>query len=227
MSTDTGTLYVAATPIGNLSDITDRLREVLSTVSAVACEDSRVTGRLMQHLGLKARLIACRQQVQGRCAGQILALLRDGHSVALVTDAGTPAISDPGAAVVAQVHEAGLPVSPIPGPSALATALSVSGWSAPALFVGFLSPRAGRRKRALEAYLAHPYQLVILESPHRISALSELLAQLVPDREVLLCRELTKMHEEVRKMRCRELAADILERERIRGEFTLVIGPGE
>lgn len=227
MSTDTGTLYVAATPIGNLGDISDRLREVLRGVSAVACEDSRVTGRLLQHLGLKVRMISCRQQVQARCAGQLLSMLMRGESVALVTDAGTPAISDPGAAVVAQVHQAGLPVSPLPGPSALASALCVSGWSVPALFVGFLSPRAGRRKRALETYLTHPYQLVILESPHRIAALSAELAELVPEREVVLCRELTKMHEEVRRMRCSELAADIMTRERIRGEFTLVLGPGE
>lgn len=220
------TLYVVATPIGNLRDITLRALEVLRGVDAVAAEDTRVTGRLLDHHGITRRLIAVHEHNEKRAAAQILALLRAGQSIALACDAGTPAISDPGALLVAAVRAAGFPVRPVPGPNAAAAALSVSGLSAPHfLFYGFLSPRAASRRRALAELATQPFTLVFYEAPHRIAqTLADLESALGAERQIVIARELTKLFETTHACRLGEagrwLAADPV---REKGEFVLIV----
>jgi len=220
------TLYVVATPIGNLADLGPRAQETLREVDAVAAEDTRVTGRLLAHYGIAKRLIPVHEHNERRAADGILGLLRQGRSVALTCDAGTPAISDPGAFLVAAARAAGFPVSPVPGPCAATAALSVSGFDAPHhLFYGFLPARAAARRRAL-ADLAHlPYALVFYEAPHRVQeCVSDLRAVLGDERRVVIARELTKLFESVHACTLAG-AADWLaaDAKRRKGEFVLVV----
>lgn len=220
------TLYVVATPIGNLADLGLRAQETLRGVEAVAAEDTRVTRRLLAHYGIAKRLIPVHEHNEKRAVGGILALLREGRSVALTCDAGTPAISDPGAVLVAAARAAGFPVTPVPGPNAAIAALSVSGFGAPHhLFYGFLPARAGARRRALGALAHLPYTLVFHEAPHRVEeCVSDLRATLGQERRVVIARELTKLFESVHACTLGEaahwLAADSLRR---KGEFVLVV----
>ena len=163
-------LYVVATPIGNLSDITLRALEVLAAADTIAAEDTRNTRHLLQHHGISdARLLALHQHNERGAAEKVIALLQQDKSVALVTDAGTPAVSDPGAVLVEAVRAAGFRVIPVPGASAAVAALSASGLSAPHfLFYGFLPNKSGARRTALQALAEHPYTLVFYEAPHRI-----------------------------------------------------------
>lgn len=220
------TLYVVATPIGNLADLGLRAQETLRGVEAVAAEDTRVTRRLLAHYGIAKRLIPVHEHNEQRAVDGILALLRDGRSVALACDAGTPAISDPGALLVAAARAAGFQVTPVPGPNAAIAALSVSGFGTPHhLFYGFLPARAAVRRRAL-AGLAHlPYLLVFYEAPHRIEeSVSDLRAVLGEKRRIVIARELTKLFESVHACTLAEaadwLAADPLRR---KGEFVLIV----
>ncbi len=168
------TLYIVATPIGNLEDITHRALRVLAEVDWVACEDTRQTLKLMSHYGIKARLTPFHSYNLKKETPRLLGILAAGQSVALVTDGGTPGISDPGSYLVAMARERGITVSPVPGPSALSAMLSVAGFAGPAVsFAGFLSPKAGRRRRALQELLARPGGVVLYESPHRILKLLE------------------------------------------------------
>ena len=163
------TLYVVATPIGNLRDITLRALDVLKSVDAVAAEDTRVTARLLGHYGIAKRLISVREHNERRAIKEVLALLSAGKSLALVSDAGTPGVSDPGAVVAGAAREAGYAVTPIPGPNAAVTALSAAGFEAPHfLFYGFLPSRAAERRRALARLAPLPFPLVFHEAPHRI-----------------------------------------------------------
>jgi 16S rRNA (cytidine1402-2'-O)-methyltransferase len=215
-----------ATPIGNLGDISRRALEVLGSVDAVAAEDTRVARKLLAHFGLARRMIAVHEHNENRAAKQVLALLAGGKSVALTCDAGTPAISDPGALLVGSARRAGFPVTPVPGPNAAVAALSASGVAARHfLFYGFLPERAGARRRALAALASFPHALVFYEAPHRIAeSVADLGAVLGGGRRVVVARELTKRFETIHDGTLAGaqawLAADALSR---KGEFVLII----
>jgi 16S rRNA (cytidine1402-2'-O)-methyltransferase len=216
------TLYVVATPIGNLEDITLRALRVLREVSLIAAEDTRTTRKLLSHYGIRARLTSYHEHNKETKIPYILDALRHAD-VALVSESGMPAVSDPGYDLVAAAAEAGLPVAAVPGPSAVVAALAVSGLPTRQFtYVGFLPRRRGERRRLLSTLAAQPQTIVALESPHRLlSALSDLLAAL-GDRRIAVCRELTKLHEEVFRGRISEAIAHFREP---RGEFTLVVAP--
>jgi 16S rRNA (cytidine1402-2'-O)-methyltransferase len=214
------TLYVVATPIGNLEDITLRALRVLQEVSLIAAEDTRTTRKLLSHYGIKARLTSYHEHNKGAKIPHILDTLRHAD-VALVSEAGMPGVSDPGYDLVAAAAEAEVPVVAVPGPSAVVAALAVSGLPTRQFtYVGFLPRRRGERRRLLSTLAAQPQTIVALESPHRLLAtLSDLLAVL-GDRRIAVCRELTKLHEEVFRGRISEAIAHFQEP---RGEFTLVL----
>lgn len=232
----TATLYVVATPIGNLADVTLRALEVLRTVDVIAAEDTRVTVRLLDRHGISARLLAVHEHNEQASAERISGLLAEGKSVALVSDAGTPGIADPGARVVAAVRSAGYPVAPVPGPNAAITALSASGFEASRfLFCGFLPARAAERRSVLAGLASQSAVLVFYEAPHRVvDCVSDLCAAFGGGREIVFARELTKIHETFHRCRLDEavawLEADDNHR---RGEFVLLVGgapespPGE
>jgi 16S rRNA (cytidine1402-2'-O)-methyltransferase len=217
---------VVATPLGNLGDITLRALDTLRGADLVAAEDTRTTANLLAHHGIKAKLLALHEHNEGRAADKLIAALAAGQSVALVSDAGTPAISDPGALAVARVLEAGFRVTPIPGPNAAITALSAAGMSETAfLFYGFLPAKPGARRKVLEGLRALPHALVFYEAPHRIAeCIDDLAASFEPARSVVFARELTKLFESIHRCRLDEaaawLAADDNNR---RGEFVLIV----
>jgi 16S rRNA (cytidine1402-2'-O)-methyltransferase len=217
-----GTLYVVATPIGNLEDLTFRARRVLGEVAIVAAEDTRRTAKLLAHYGIRTPLLSVREHNEAREAPKLIRRLSAGESVALVTDAGTPGIADPGARLVRSAHEAGIAVVPIPGASAVAAALSVSGISADEFtFMGFPPPSGTERGKWFDRLLADSRPAVFFEAPHRIQrTLSELRPSLV-DRQISIMRELTKRHESVVIRPNMDLSsyANAL------GEFTVVVGP--
>ena len=199
---------------------------MLRSADAVAAEDTRVTGKLLSHYGITRRLIAVHEHNEKRAAGRILGLLAQGRSVALVADAGTPAISDPGALLIAAARDAGYPVTPVPGANAAIAALSASGLAAPHfLFYGFLPARPGERRRELSALAAVPYTLVFHEAPHRVIAtLGDLRAVLGDGRRVVMARELTKLFESIHVCRLAEAAGWMAENpDRRRGEFVLIV----
>jgi 16S rRNA (cytidine1402-2'-O)-methyltransferase len=215
-----------ATPIGNLGDIGPRALEILRGVDAVAAEDTRVTRRLLAHYGIAKRLIPVHEHNEKRAVDGILALLRDGQSVALTCDAGTPAISDPGALLVAAARTAGFRVTPVPGPNAAMAALSVCGFSTTQhLFYGFLPARAASRRRALAALVQLPFTLVFYEAPHRVEeCVSDLRAVLGEARRVVIARELTKLFESVHECALGEAGAWLAgDPDRRKGEFVLIV----
>jgi 16S rRNA (cytidine1402-2'-O)-methyltransferase len=219
-------LYVVATPIGNLGDMTARALDTLRGVDVIAAEDTRNTKSLLAHFGISARLIAVHDHNEEHAAEGLVKLLREGQSVALVTDAGTPAVSDPGAKVVAAVREAGFDVVPVPGVSALVTALSASGVGEGGfVFRGFLPPRAGDRARALEALKSAPYALVFYESPHRVVESVAAMASVFGDaRHLIICRELTKKFETIVRLKLSDAVAWLeADSNNQRGEFVLVL----
>ncbi len=221
-----GALYVVATPIGNLADITLRAVHVLSLVDAVACEDTRHSAPLLRHLGLSKPLVAVHEHNEREATPIVLQRLARGERVAYVSDAGTPGLSDPGAVLVAAVRAAGYRVLPIPGASAALAAISVAGEvGSPAFaFAGFLPAAPGERTQALTALLARPEAQVVFEAPHRIEALCRALGDAAPRRTVTLCRELTKQFETIVTLPASELEAWLAaDANRIRGEFVLVV----
>jgi 16S rRNA (cytidine1402-2'-O)-methyltransferase len=215
-------LYVTATPIGNLADLAPRAAEAFRVATLVAAEDTRVTGRLVRAAGSPARLISLTEHNVDSRIPEVLAAAAEGV-VVLASDAGTPGVSDPGARLVAAAHAAGIRVAAIPGPSALAAAVSVAGFDAPVVvFAGFIQRRAGERRRQLAA-LGGPDRIVVcFEAPGRVQALLVDVAEVLGDPEVVACRELTKLHEEVVRGHASELARRFANP---RGEFTVVIGP--
>ena len=223
-------LYVVPTPLGNLGDMTQRAIETLRRVDLIAAEDTRHSGSLLREYGCTAPLMAAHEHNEEQAAEQIIRKLQDGKSVALISDAGTPGISDPGARIVARVREAGLRIVPLPGPCAAITALSAAGFTNPHfLFYGFLPPKALAREKALETLSASPYTLVFYEAPHRILETVEAMAKtLGPDRTLILARELTKMFESIESLPLGE-ALDWLQadRNRQRGEFVLIVSGAE
>lgn len=215
-----GTFYVVGTPIGNLEDLTRRAARILAAVDLIAAEDTRITRRLLNHLGLRTPLLSCHRHNWPARLPQLLQALESGE-VALVTDAGMPAVSDPGAEITAAVAAAGFPVEVIPGPSAVTAALAAAGMPADSfLFLGFLPRRRQERQAALAPVAALPYTLVIFEAPHRLRpALADLQA-ILGDRQIAVCRELTKIHQEVWRG---DLAGALDYFTAPRGEFVLVV----
>ncbi|MGB9712532.1 MAG: 16S rRNA (cytidine(1402)-2'-O)-methyltransferase [Dissulfurimicrobium sp.] len=216
-----GRLYVIATPIGNLKDITIRAIETLARVHLVAAEDTRQARKLLSHLGLNPKLISSRQQNELIVKDVILKTLEQGKDAALVTDAGTPALSDPGARLVAAARKAGFSVIPIPGPSAVTTVLSVAGMPADNfLFLGFLPSKRGERRKSLEAASGLPCTLVLFEAPHRLHELMVDMLDVLGDRKIVIAREITKVHETIMAGHISEIMKDLPNE--IKGEITIV-----
>lgn len=223
---DTAALYVVATPIGNLSDVTLRALEVLRSVGIIAAEDTRVTRRLLERHGISAKLIAVHEHNERTAAQRIVGLLTEGNSVALVSDAGTPGIADPGATVVAAVRDAGFRVVPLPGPSAVVTALSGSGLEQPRfLFCGFLPVRSAERRGLLADLAQQTATLVFYEAPHRVlECVADLCEVFGGERSLCIARELTKVHENLHRCRLDEAVAWLEgDDNHRRGEFVLVV----
>ncbi|MCC6194192.1 MAG: 16S rRNA (cytidine(1402)-2'-O)-methyltransferase, partial [Burkholderiales bacterium] len=221
-----GTLYVVATPLGNLRDVTLRALDVLATADVVAAEDTRTTATLLRHYGIGTPVVSLHAHNEARRAGDVVSRLAQGQSVALVSDAGTPAVSDPGARVVAAVRDAGHLVVPLPGPSAVTAAVSAAGLAASMfLFAGFPPPQAKARSAWLAALAPLPAAIVIYEAPHRVRAtVVELLAQFGPARTLTVARELTKVFEAIARMPLADAPSWLAQDpNRERGEFVLVV----
>ncbi|MBZ8133543.1 16S rRNA (cytidine(1402)-2'-O)-methyltransferase [Afifella sp. IM 167] len=219
-------LYVTATPIGNLGDITLRALETLAAADLIAAEDTRVTRKLLSRYGISTRLSAYHEHSGPEAEERLLAAMRGGASVALVSDAGTPLISDPGARLVARAAEAGLAVHPIPGPSSLTAALSAAGvGDGPFIFAGFLPPKSKARRDRLRDLATLPFTLVFLEAPHRLSNFIGDALDILGDRPSCLCRELTKLHEVFLRARLSEIAAAAGEHQK--GEIVVVVSAPE
>lgn len=222
-----GIVYVVATPIGNLEDITFRAVRILKEVSAIAAEDTRQSSKLLNHFGISTRLISCHEHNEQARATELIDIARAGGSIAIITDAGTPLISDPGFRVVQRAIEAGLTVVPVPGPSAVITALSASGLPPDEFtFAGFVPPKSSLRRQAFESLRDRRVTTIFYEAPHRIlDSLDDLEAVLGPDRAVVVARELTKVHEEFARGTIAEVRNKLATRESIKGEITLLVGP--
>jgi 16S rRNA (cytidine1402-2'-O)-methyltransferase len=219
-----GTLFVVATPLGNLEDLTLRAVRVLREASVVACEDTRRTGNLLRAHAISTPTTSYFEQNERWKGERILDALRSGRDVALVSDAGTPGISDPGYRLVRDARLGGLPVVPVPGASAVVAALSVSGLPTDRfLFVGFLPPRSGPRRRALEDLARERPTLVVYESPVRLLGCLADMVEILGDRDAFLCREATKVHEEYLRAPLSSLRASLAAREGVKGEIVLVV----
>lgn len=220
-------LYLIPTPIGNLEDISLRALRILQSVDALACEDTRHTRKIFERHALASPpvIFACHAHNEERVVGRILSLLEEGKSVGLTTDAGAPGISDPGQRIAAAVIEAGHEVVALPGPSAVITALMVSGLPIPAFtFLGFLPRRPGRQRKLFAAFAETPSALVFFESPFRVGKILAIAAEMLGDRPAAVCIELTKKFEKIARGKLGDLAADFAGRT-IKGEVTIVIGP--
>lgn len=218
-----GTLYLVATPIGNLADITHRALQVLRDVALVACEDTRHTRKLLQHYGLDTKTISYHEHNEQQRARELIELLQQGSDIAVVSDAGTPAISDPGFRLVRAAIENGVAVVPVPGPSALIAALVAAGLPTDEFFFGgFLPARSSARRARLSELRAVPGTLIFYEAPHRLAASLKDAYEVLGEREAVVARELTKLHEEIRRGRLSELAEHYSKVEP-RGEIVLLI----
>jgi 16S rRNA (cytidine1402-2'-O)-methyltransferase len=219
-----GTLYLVATPIGNLEDITLRALRTLKECDIVAAEDTRHTGRLLKHFGIAKPLVSCFQFNEAKRSEEILERLRRGEKIALVTDAGSPGVSDPGERVVNTVLTAGLRVESVPGPCALVAALTASGLAADEFhFAGFLPYKSGQRRNQLERLKSFSGTLILYESPYRIEKLLTELSNVMPERPVVLARELTKKFEEFLRGQPGELLQQVKQRS-LKGEFVVLVG---
>lgn len=223
-----GTLYIVSTPIGNLEDITQRALRVLREVDLIACEDTRHTRKLLNHFGIDTKTISYHEHNERDRAEELCRLLEDGAAIALVSDAGTPVISDPGFRIVSLASEKGFQVVPVPGATAFVAALAAGGLSSDQiLFAGFLPARASARRAKLEELRLNPATLIFYEAPHRIAAALRDAADMLGDRQAVVARELTKIHEEFVRGRLRELAGKFSQ-QATRGEIVLIIaGAGD
>jgi 16S rRNA (cytidine1402-2'-O)-methyltransferase len=218
-----GVLYLVATPIGNLADITHRALQVLKDVALIACEDTRHTRKLLQHYGITTRTISYHEHNEQQRALELLELLRQGSDVAVVSDAGTPSISDPGFRLVRAAIENEIPVVPVPGPSALISALIAAGLPTDEFFfAGFLPPRSNARRARLAELQSVPGTLIFYEAPHRLAATLKDAREILGEREAVVARELTKLHEEIRRGRLSELS-NHYENQEPRGEIVVLI----
>ncbi|MFZ5798691.1 MAG: 16S rRNA (cytidine(1402)-2'-O)-methyltransferase [Desulfobulbus sp.] len=219
-----GTLYIVATPIGNLEDISPRTKRILADVALIACEDTRHTRKLLSHLGLSTPLTSYYREKEQYKAEVLLEKLIAGQDLALVSDAGTPGLSDPGAVLVRQARGAGIKIVPIPGPSALAVAISVAGLTENSFFFGGFPPsRKAARRTLFKGLAALPWPLIFYESPHRIRACLEDCLATLGNRQVLLCRELTKLYEECIPGSVTTVLARVTDG--IKGELVLIVHP--
>lgn len=220
-----GTLTIVATPIGNLEDLSSRAGRALREADLIACEDTRRTGRLMAHLGTKRPLLSLHEHNERQRVPRILEALEERSSVVLVSDAGTPLVSDPGYVLVRACLEHGIEVRHVPGPSAVLTALVLSGLPPhPYTFLGFPPPKSGKRRRFFERFEALDHTLVLFESPHRLLASLDDLLEVLGDRRAAIGRELTKLHEEMLRGSLAEIRQQLGNKATLKGEFTLVIG---
>lgn len=225
----TGKLVICPTPIGNLGDMPPRAAEALAAADVVYAEDTRVTGRLLAALGLEGcRLERLDENVLGRRADAVVQRIREGQVVAYATDAGMPGVSDPGLRLVAAARRAGVPVETLPGPTAAVTAYVTSGTACPNFYFGGFFPRKdATRRKLLESLASLDAALIFYESPHRLADALAVVADVLPLREVAVCRELTKLHEEVVRGPAPQVSAEFARREAVKGEVVLVIdGPG-
>jgi 16S rRNA (cytidine1402-2'-O)-methyltransferase len=214
-------LYVVATPIGNLEDVSARALRVLGEVGAIAAEDTRITARLLARHGIRKPMISYRAPVERRGLPRVMDEL-ERHDVALVSDAGTPTVSDPGQALVTAAWAAGHTVVPIPGPSSVTAALSIAGYGGPGFtFLGYLPRKPGEMRRLLATLVADPRPAVAFESPYRVKKSLAIVAELMPERQLTVARELTKLHEQLLRGSASEVSAAL--GDKMRGEFTLVI----
>ncbi|MDZ4797441.1 MAG: 16S rRNA (cytidine(1402)-2'-O)-methyltransferase [Bryobacteraceae bacterium] len=219
-----GKLYIVATPIGNLEDMTARGVRTLREADRIACEDTRHTRHLLDHYGIERPLVSFHDHNERERTEELLARMREGANIALVSDAGTPLISDPGYRMVEAAVREGIPVIPIPGPSAVITALAASGLTTDSFyFGGFLPPKQGQRRRALEAAGELECVLIFYEAPHRLLESLEDVEVTLPGRTVVIARELTKMHEEFVRGTPAEVLASFRKRESVKGEITMLI----
>lgn len=222
-----GRVLVVATPIGHLDDLSPRARRSIEEADLVACEDTRRTGRLLAHLGLRKRMLSMHDHNERRRLPQLMAALEKGLRVAVVSDAGTPLVNDPGFLLVREAAEHGIPIEPVPGPSAILAALVASALPPyPFTFGGFPPNRAKRRRTFFRQMGELGHTVVVFESPHRIlGSLADARVEIGDDRPAAVCRELTKMHEEVLRGDLQSIHAELSGRPSIKGEFVLVIGP--
>jgi 16S rRNA (cytidine1402-2'-O)-methyltransferase len=219
-----GILYIIGTPIGNLGDLSFRAVETLKTADLVACEDTRRTSKLLSHFGIGVRLVSCRSQNEKFAAEKLIKFLDEGKIIAYASDAGTPALSDPGALLSRLAAEAGHQVIPIPGPSAFASLLSVAGaMDKTVIFEGFLSPKQGRRRARLKELLETGNAFVIYESPFRILKLFEDLAEFDSERYVCVGREMTKVHEEYLRGTVSLIYSNLVQKSEQKGEFSVFV----
>ncbi|HEY0431370.1 MAG TPA: 16S rRNA (cytidine(1402)-2'-O)-methyltransferase [Pyrinomonadaceae bacterium] len=219
-----GTLYLVSTPIGNLEDMTHRAVRVLGEVDLIACEDTRHTKKLLNHYGIKTKTISYHEHNERERASELVELLKQGSDVAVVSDAGTPGISDPGFRLARAAIDSSLEVVPLPGASALVSALVVSGLATDEFFFGgFLPSRSGARRARLTELRALAATLVFYEAPHRIAATLRDAQEMLGEREAVVARELTKMHEEILRGTLSELAAHFSAPENARGEMVLMV----
>lgn len=222
-----GTLYIVATPIGNLEDITYRAVRVLREVDLVACEDTRHTQKLLDHFGIAKPTVSYHDHNEQARSDELIATLQHGKSIALVSDAGTPLIADPGYRLVAKARNAQIAVTPVPGPSAAIAALSASGLATDAfVFYGFLPAKAAQRRKALQQLAPLEMSLIFYEAPHRVLDTLEDIALTLGSRPVVVARELTKIHEEFLSGAPADLLELLRQRPGIRGEFTVIVGRG-
>ena len=219
-----GTLYLVATPIGNLADITHRALQVLRDVDLIACEDTRHTRKLLQHYGIDTKTISYHEHNEQQRAAELIELLKQGSDVAVVSDAGTPTISDPGFRLVRAAVDSGIIVIPVPGPSALVSALIAAALPTDQFFFGgFLPARSGARRARFDELRSVPGTLIFYEAPHRLATSLRDAHEVLGEREAVVARELTKLHEEIRRGRLSELAEHYSTVEQPRGEIVLLI----
>jgi 16S rRNA (cytidine1402-2'-O)-methyltransferase len=223
-----GTLYIVGTPIGNLDDITYRAIRVLSEASMIACEDTRQSHKLLEHFGIRRATVSYHEHNEKERVADLISRLERGDSIALISDAGTPTISDPGYRLVREAVLRGIPVVPIPGPSAAIAALSASGLPTDSFrFAGFLPAKTGQRRRVLESLRDETATLVFYEAPHRIVESLVDIAEVMGQREVVVARELTKVHEEFLRGPADSVANELSSRPVLKGEITLLIAKSE
>ncbi len=225
---DFGQLFVVATPLGHLDDVSMRMLSTLKQVDVIACEDTRHSKRLLEHFGIQQNLVSLHQHNENEMTEKLIAKLMQGQTIAYISDAGTPCISDPGFRLIRKAHENNVTVVPIPGPSAVITALSVAGFPADEFhFAGFIPPKKNERLQFFRHYAKRKFTIVFFESPHRILAsVNDMLAIFGPERDMTLAREITKLYETIKFSTLQELSEFISnDPNQQRGEFVLVLSP--
>jgi 16S rRNA (cytidine1402-2'-O)-methyltransferase len=223
-----GILHVVSTPIGNLEDITYRAVRILKEADWIACEDTRTTGHLLHHYGIQTRMVSCHDHNEAERVPELVARLIGGEKGALVSDAGTPLVSDPGFRLVRTAIEAGVRVEPVPGASAVLSALAVSGLPTDQFhFAGFLPHKQGQRQRLLESLREEEATLVFYEAPHRIVESLSDIAGVLGEREIVVARELTKLHEEVLRGTAEAIRTTLDSRDSVRGEFVVLVAKAD